>query len=629
MCVPAHILHVTRSLRGMLAVAFAAWLGGAPAPAQIANTKHDMSMNSTGATIKSTTESEICRFCHMPHSAIIRQPLWGHDTSTATYTPYTSLTVTNTITGGIGGATRLCLSCHDGQIAVNALGPLKTAPTMSGGVTKITGASSLGTSLADDHPVSFTMDATANAELTKPASNSHLTGEVHLDDNGNIQCTSCHDPHKSNADQTCSKFLVASNSSSAICTACHTKTYWSSSSHQASTVTFSTSQGQHTGYSTVALNGCESCHDPHSAAQASHLLNSKEEATCQPCHKGSTNGGNTKVNVGNTNSGPFTKTYVHPTYTTSGKHAPRTLSPRTENPGEKTEDLDGTNRHAECTDCHNPHAAATRSGSSGNHYKGTFPTADVSESKDLTGVWGVEMPSTNAWSVPVQANYTRQDPSTKEYQICFKCHSSYAYNSTPPTSPSTGTNGITSETDQAKEFNSANASYHGVAAAPVAGMKGYYTGPWGATSRLYCSDCHLGDDANTGWTVPAVAGTHGSSNPFILRGAWDKTTGKGKQSHLCFRCHDYTSFDQGNAAKTKFSGSNYTEDLHKKHVSDESAPCMACHVGVPHGWKRASMIALVGDGAPYEVVGTAKLSSITFNAGNYRQRDCTTGTGCH
>jgi predicted CXXCH cytochrome family protein len=600
-----------------------------PAQGQITNTKHDLSKNSTGASIKSTTETEICRFCHVPHNAVMRVPLWGHDTSAATYTAYTSNTLTNTVSTTVGGATKLCLSCHDGQVAVNALGPLKTAPTMSGTTTKITGGSSVGTDLSDDHPVSFLMSSSGNSELTKPTSKSHLTGEAHLDDNGYMQCTSCHDPHKSNADQTCSKFLVASNSASAVCTKCHTKTYWSSSSHQASTETFTTGQGQHTGYTTIATNGCESCHKPHAAGQALHILNGKEEATCTPCHKGSKNGGNTKVNISDGNSGPYTKTYTHPTFSTSGKHSPRVLSPRTENPGENTDDLKGTSRHAECADCHNPHAAATRSGSSGSHYNGTFPTADVSQSKDLTGVWGVEPATTNAWTVPTQANYSRVDPSTQEYQICYKCHSSYAYGTSPPTSPSSGQNGITSETDQAMEFNSANASYHGVAAAPLNTVKGYYTGPWGNTSRMYCSDCHLDNDANTGWTVPAVSGTHGSTNPFILRGAWDNTTGKNKQSHLCFRCHDYNGFSQGNAAKTRFSGSNYTEDLHKKHVDDEGKPCMACHVAIPHGWNRTSMIVLVNDGAPYEVVGTAKLKTITYKSGNYRMADCSTGTGCH
>lgn len=597
--------------------------------AQIANTKHDMSNASTGATIKSTTETEICKFCHVPHSTVLHVPLWGHDTSTATYTAYTSQTLTNTVTATITGSTKLCLSCHDGQVAVNSLGPQRTAPAMVSNITKVSGKSLLGTALDDDHPVSFTMTATGNSELTLPQKNTHLTGQVHLDDNGYVQCTSCHDPHKSDGDKVCTKFLVASNNSSGICTACHAKTYWQSSSHQSSTATFSTTQGQHTGYTTVASNACESCHSPHNAQQGRHLLNGKEEAACTPCHQGSANGGNTAVNVSNVSTGPFSKTYVHPTYSTSGKHVPRVLSPRTENPGENTDDLSGTNRHAECPDCHNPHAAAARTGSSGSHYNGTFPTADVAQSKDLTGVWGVEMPATNAWTVPVQANYTRQDPATKEYQICFKCHSSYAYGNSPPTSPSTGTNGITTETDQAMEFNSANAAYHGVAAAPGAAVKGYYVGPWGNTSRMYCSDCHLSDDGSTGWTVPSASGPHGSSNPFILRGAWDKTTGKGKQSHMCFRCHDYNGFINGNAAKTRFSGGNYTNDLHKLHVNDESKPCMACHVAVPHGWNRQSMIALVGDGAPYELVGTTKLKTITINSGNYRQANCTTGTGCH
>lgn len=457
---------------------------------------------------------------------------------------------------------------------------------------------------------------------------------MHLDDNGVLQCTSCHDPHKNNRDATCTKFLVTSNNSAALCTACHQKRYWTvNAAHQTSTATFSSSQGQHTGYTTVATNGCESCHKPHKALQSLQILNGSEEATCVTCHKG--NGGNTATNISNGNTGPYTKTYTHPTFTVSGKHVPVTLNPRTANPSEDVANLSGTNRHAECQDCHNPHAAGTRTGKSGNHYNGTnsYPTSNVSSSLDLTGVWGVEPPLAGAWITPAQAGYTRQDPSTYEYQICYKCHTAYAFGNNPPASPSSGTNGVVNETDQALEFNPANASYHGVAGTPIVGVRGYYANAsWNATSRMYCSDCHGDNDANTGWTVPAAAGPHGSNNPFILRGAWNSATGINKQSDLCFRCHDYNSFINGNnPGLTKFSKSNYGDDMHTKHVKDFGKPCMACHTAVPHGWKRASMIVYSTDPAPYSVAGVSKITAWTRSSGNYEITNCTTvaNGGCH
>jgi predicted CXXCH cytochrome family protein len=600
---------------------------------QIVGSKHNLSLSGTG-TIKSTTETEICKFCHLSHKAVGGVPVWGHQLSSATYTPYTSGTISSTVTSTITGATKLCLSCHDGQVAVNAMGNGQT-PTMASGANYVTGASSLGTTLSSDHPVSFVPDTSHNNQIVSPSSNSLAWGQVHLDDAGKVQCTSCHDPHADNIDATCKKFLTASNKYAALCTTCHTKRYWSSSSaHKSSVATFTSGQGQHTGYTTVTENGCESCHKPHKATQSKQLLNGSEEAACVPCHKGSANGGNTANNISNTNSGPFTKTYTHPTFTTSGKHTPVTLAPRTDNPSETVANLSGSNRHAECQDCHNPHAAGTRSGKSGSHYNdGTSftPTSNVASSLDLTGVWGVEPGTAAAWTAPTQGSYTRVDPATKEYQICLKCHSAFAYNTSPPTSPSSGTNGITNETDQAQEFNPNNLSFHAVATAAIAGVKGSYNAPWAATSRMYCTDCHGKENTNTGWTAPTESGPHGSNNAFILRGAWTTTTGSGSTTDLCFKCHSYSAMQNGSPANTKFSKGNYADDMHQKHLFGvtPAKKCMNCHSPIVHGGKRASLIALVGDGAPYELVGTSKIKTWTRNSGNYEMTNCTTGTGCH
>lgn len=600
------------------------------AVSQIAQSKHNLSTTGPG-TIKSSTETEICKFCHIAHNAILSTPLWGHQLSSAGYTPYTSGTMTSSVTATITGATKLCLSCHDGQVAVNALGNGVT-PLMLNGVNFITGASNLGTVLTADHPVSFIPDTVNNRQIKSPQSNGVAWGEVHLDNTGVLQCTACHDPHKYDRDAVCTKFLEGSNRNSALCTACHVVPNWAGSAHQSSSVTYTPAQGQHTGYTTVGENGCESCHKPHKAPQAIQLLNGNEEAACTPCHEAGANG-STRTNISN-NGGPFSKLYTHPTFTASGKHSPKSLNPRTLTPSEDVTNLSGTNRHAECQDCHNEHQAGTRATVSGNHYNGTssYPTNLVSSSLTLNGVWGVEPATTAAWSTPPQATYTRQDPVSKEYQLCLKCHSAYAYGSTPPTSPSTGTNGVTAETDQALEFNTSNASYHGVQAAP-SGVKGTYNAPWTATSTMYCSDCHGEDATATTWSAPSASGPHGSNNPFITTGAWSANTGKSTTSDLCFRCHDYNTFINGDAPNTKFSASSNTLDLHKRHVGDQTGAatnyCMNCHVGVPHGWKRPSLIVLQGDGAPYEVVNVAKIKTWNRNSGNYAKADCSTDTGCH
>ena len=63
------------------------------------------------------------------------------------------------------------------------------------------------------------------------------------------------------------------------------------------------------------------------------------------------------------------------------------------------------------------------------------------------------------------------------------------------------------------------------------------------TSRMTCADCHGSDNPSD------PVGPHGSTNPFILRGTWDSTTGQaGTQNHLCFMCHDWNVYGAtGNA----------------------------------------------------------------------------------
>src|SRR4051794_13053211 len=81
----------------------------------ILGSKHDLSVVGPGP-IKAATESEVCLFCHTPHRAG-ELPLWNHFLSSATYTPYSSSTIRATV-GQPSGASKLCLSCHDGTVAL-------------------------------------------------------------------------------------------------------------------------------------------------------------------------------------------------------------------------------------------------------------------------------------------------------------------------------------------------------------------------------------------------------------------------------------------------------------------------------------------------------------------------------
>jgi len=208
----------------------------------ITGTKHDLS-TSGGGTIKSTDQTEICIFCHTPHNALKNDniPLWNHTLSTtATYGIYTSPTfngvaaeVGNGGTEATSAVSNLCLSCHDGSVAVNSMNNpsnARSTTTMTGGsgvgsAFIPVGATNLGSAadaLKNDHPVNFTYDAAlvtsdGGTSLKDPAT---LTG-VKLFSN-KVQCASCHDPHTS-ADSTGKAFVRVTMNASSLCFACHTK----------------------------------------------------------------------------------------------------------------------------------------------------------------------------------------------------------------------------------------------------------------------------------------------------------------------------------------------------------------------------------------------------------------------
>jgi predicted CXXCH cytochrome family protein len=209
--------HIRAGFLGVL-LALSCWSTRADT---ILASKHDLSSSGPG-TIKATAESDVCGFCHTPHRGTGETPLWNHAMSTASYIPYSSSTTRASI-GQPTGASKLCLSCHDGTVALGMVANRTSAIQMQGGVTSMpVGRANVGTDLSDDHPISFTYNSAlvaANGELRDPAT---LTDKVRVDRDQQMQCTSCHDPH----DNRFGKFLVKDNTASALCVTCHTPNYW-------------------------------------------------------------------------------------------------------------------------------------------------------------------------------------------------------------------------------------------------------------------------------------------------------------------------------------------------------------------------------------------------------------------
>ena len=205
----------------LLAMVFMVGFGGIAMSADIAGSKHDFSSGGTGlgATLNGT--GEICNTCHAPHapSNAADGPLWDHSVTAATFTPYAdpsgSINATD-LTASVGAVSKLCLSCHDGTVAMDAFGG-------GAGTTTITGAGLVSNDLSNDHPISFTYDsalATADGELTSPASVDEVsTGIPLFEGTGQMECATCHNAH----DGASTMFLRTANTNSLLCKACHIK----------------------------------------------------------------------------------------------------------------------------------------------------------------------------------------------------------------------------------------------------------------------------------------------------------------------------------------------------------------------------------------------------------------------
>ena len=121
------------------------------AQALVKDTKHNLSATAITNPIRAAAggTTEICVFCHTPHGASTSGQLWNRALSTATYTPYTSdyLTGLGYPTAALGNSSRLCLSCHDGTVALgsvfNTPGSGTTGSIAMQNVTPITGTPAL------------------------------------------------------------------------------------------------------------------------------------------------------------------------------------------------------------------------------------------------------------------------------------------------------------------------------------------------------------------------------------------------------------------------------------------------------------------------------------------------------
>lgn len=210
-------MKLTNLLVGTLALAC---LSGT-AQAQITNSAHDFSSYSWSG-------GEICKPCHTPHFAnVAAGRLWNHTLSSAGYLLFDG---TNGSSVDLERESRLCMSCHDGTVALDSFGG-KT------GTNFIPGDAKIGTDLTDDHPIGKTAvypvagDRTYNyfrPQDTTKHSVTYTWGTLSLkpwtDTTGAtkyvVGCRTCHNVHNAGNND---HMLNMSNASSHLCLTCHIK----------------------------------------------------------------------------------------------------------------------------------------------------------------------------------------------------------------------------------------------------------------------------------------------------------------------------------------------------------------------------------------------------------------------
>jgi predicted CXXCH cytochrome family protein len=545
--------------------------GAVFAKGSVVNSPHNLSVSGgKGKHNIAYDEVRICVFCHTPHNAqpsdLTGGPLWNRAMSSGQYQMYQSDTFDAVVTARFPvpiGSSRVCLSCHDGTVALASYGGAKD---YKGVVLKdgaVSGTSpysmpagpNLTTDLQDDHPISFlyTSEISSKAQVVDPNT---LPPAVKLDNSGFMQCTACHDPH----DNQYGNFLVMSNEqtpagvTSPLCSTCHIPSGWDNTSPH------------------YAGAGCLNCHASHSAAVKQYLLKAPVDQLCYstpgchndtlpPQHQAAARSLALAVKAP-VRLTPTAQAAVAPTSTDMKSVFSQSIykHPVGQAGGYKAnERLPLRRPRVDCVDCHNAHLAG-----SSTHMKTTIQ-------KSLRNVKGISKDTMAA----VEA--------TTEYQICYKCHSGpYAYKFISMNKP----NRVIGESDQMKRFDSANPSFHPVTAIRRGNGASLLAQYQGSMLTITCSDCHNSDQSKkAGGTGPN--GPHGSRYEHILMAEYDMPV-KGAAGRfsacssyrsdyaLCFTCH---SEDYIMGSGTNFM--NGTANEHTRHVVDRCVPCFACHD--PHG----------------------------------------------
>ena len=250
------------------ALAFDPPVNGYPVGTGVVGTPHDLGTSHHGMNYTNPADVDlqrICIFCHAPHNtyklspanggpavgvgagptapdAFDYLPLWNHElTGNFAYSmywngpgaPQIGAKASQAIQNGMemGSVSLLCMSCHDGSVAVNSYGNTDQPITsQSGGGIPISPAYSVGqdNNMQNHHPIGFDYDAVqavdteiANADSRSFTATDSIRDHLYGAGNTQLECASCHSVH--NTGNSGESLLWRSDVNSELCLTCHMK----------------------------------------------------------------------------------------------------------------------------------------------------------------------------------------------------------------------------------------------------------------------------------------------------------------------------------------------------------------------------------------------------------------------